>query len=161
MKSYTILFFLCISLYGFSQTEIKKTSISSGGEIATVNNTSLIYSIGETFTQENTQSAVHLSEGFISQKILKTLGVKNYKLFNEFKLYPNPVVSFVNINFTKPSKYVIQISDLNGKIILTKNTINLSNSIDISNLSAGVYLILLKDKISNNYNSVKLLKINK
>ena len=158
MKFFTILLLLLFGIQGFSQTAIKKSSISSGGNLSMVNNTQVIFSIGETAVQENTQSSIHLSEGFIGPDLRQSLGITDEVLFNGFKVFPNPTADLIHINFVKSSDYSLQVSDMNGKILLAKNTTQLTNTLDISRLARGTYLLLLKDTANHAFNVLKIEK---
>ena len=74
----------------------------------------------------------------------QTLSVENNFLKNKISVYPNPASDLLHLK----SDLVIDgasISDLSGRMIFTiKNTIN---SIDVSNLQSGVYILELR---SNN-----------
>ncbi len=59
----------------------------------------------------------------------------------EAKIYPNPTTSIVNIEYTEPLNMIVV--DMMGKQVLK---INNSNSIDMSQLAAGQYLIHLSTK---------------
>jgi len=157
MRNLAIILFF-ISLTTFSQTAIKKSSIDSGGASVTNGNTTIIYTVGEVVIQEETVGNIHLSEGFIGKDIQKVLGVSNFELFNEFKIYPNPTSDYVNIIFNKSSNYEISITDLNGRKINQFKSKKCSNTIDVSSLSTGIYLIVLKDIETNKYNTIKLIK---
>lgn len=76
-----------------------------------------------------------------------------YHYFNNFKteenilphseitLYPNPVTDYLHIRFTEPIR-TIQITDINGKLVKHINAGHNSNfTIDMQDLSAGVYFI--------------------
>ena len=158
MKIFTILLLLLFGIQGFSQTAIKKSSISSGGNLSMVNNTRVIFSIGETAVQENTQGSTHVSEGFIGPDLRQSLGITDEVLFSDFKVFPNPSTDIIHINFTQSSDYTMQISDMNGKILLVKNTNQPDNTLDISSLARGMYLLLLKDTAKHAYNILKIEK---
>lgn len=59
------------------------------------------------------------------------------------KLYPNPVGDILNVSVlgTIDSKATLQISDAEGKVVMTKSVVNNPQSIDISQLTKGVYMI--------------------
>lgn len=66
---------------------------------------------------------------------------------SDFKLYPNPSKSEINVQFkSKDKKIKIHISDLNGKTVLIKSanssTGNYDEKINISSLTAGTYFII-------------------
>lgn len=74
---------------------------------------------------------------------------------NTFKLYPNPTsdIVYIELFFNNIDNLDIQISDLQGKIVLTKNII-INNkpsfeTLDISNLSRNTYLfnVIYKNSI--------------
>ena len=157
MRNLAIVLFF-ISLTTFSQTNIKKSNIDSGGASIINGNTTVIYTVGEVVVQEQTVGNIHLSEGFIGKDIQKVLGVSNFELFNEFKIFPNPTSDYVNIIFNKSSYYEISITDLNGRKINQIKSKKCSNTIDVSSLSSGTYFIILKDINVNKYNSIKLIK---
>lgn len=55
----------------------------------------------------------------------------------ESNFYPNPASSFIMINAENAKVSVI---DITGKIVINVNAVN-NNSIDISNLSEGMYIV--------------------
>lgn len=80
---------------------------------------------------------------------LNLLGVDNLENENQFKIYPNPTSSKINItNSNELLNY--KITDVSGKILLEGNT---KNEIDISYLESGLYLV----KFENNQ-TIKILK---
>ncbi len=60
----------------------------------------------------------------------------------EFKIYPNPVKEMLNIDFTKPQKGDLVISDFSGKTVL-KSSIDgeFSKQISIKGLAKGSYIV--------------------
>jgi uncharacterized repeat protein (TIGR02543 family) len=65
-----------------------------------------------------------------------------------FVIYPNPVVDILHINYTTivPTGK-IEIYDLNGKCVKTK-TISNQNTINLSTLPAGTYLVKTGNKLT-------------
>ncbi|MEY4903740.1 MAG: hypothetical protein RLZZ292_1555 [Bacteroidota bacterium] len=62
-----------------------------------------------------------------------------------FKIYPNPSAEILNIDLTEETpNATLQIFDLLGKIIVEKKLLNKSNTLNISNLEEGIYLINVK-----------------
>jgi hypothetical protein len=65
----------------------------------------------------------------------------------DFKLYPNPTNDLINIDFdlsTNPKS--LTIVDVLGRELKTINTLKLTNTIDVSDLDAGVYFMLIKNQ---------------
>ena len=71
----------------------------------------------------------------------------------DVSVYPNPTTQFINIGrIPTIDKGDFSIVDMNGKLIRQMNNFSLQTPIDVSDLSAGTYLLVLKanDKIFRN-----------
>lgn len=92
-------------------------------------------------------SAVY-STGFSSCSVTS---VKDYDKENQIKLFPSPANTELKINF---SLQFTEYSILNsvGAVILKGNLSDLQ-SINISSLATGLYVIKIQDKSGNNYQS--------
>lgn len=66
-----------------------------------------------------------------------TLSNESFVVQNN-KVFPNPVKDFLTIDVQEPIEKV-SILDVSGKIIAQPNTI--SNTVDVSNLQSGIYLV--------------------
>ena len=69
---------------------------------------------------------------------------ENNEIFSNFNIYPNPVLSILNIQLDKNSSdFSVIIYDVSGKVIFSEyNFSKLNNAtIDVSHLSSGMYLI--------------------
>lgn len=72
-----------------------------------------------------------------------SLNTRDNDFDNSIFIYPNPATSQLNFLVKNNSSIDdISINDISGKIIYKSNTI--SNTIDVSNLSAGVYFVTFK-----------------
>ena len=70
-------------------------------------------------------------------------GITTFNLqYETFQIYPNPAQNNFFIETNNIDKQVLQITDVSGKQVLSQ-TINGTTSIDISNLSPGVYNLSL------------------
>ncbi|MBN2891357.1 MAG: Ig-like domain-containing protein [Bacteroidales bacterium] len=69
-------------------------------------------------------------------------------------VYPNPASDKIVIDCIAGS--VIKIIDLNGKVVFENNSTQKSNTIDVSNLTQGVYLINIS---GDNYNETQKITI--
>ena len=78
--------------------------------------------------------------GFFAKTINVTLETFNFDISSNFKIYPNPVKSTVNIDLSSVDNSSIDVYDINGRKILTQKLSNSSNTINIDNLSSGMYL---------------------
>ena len=61
-------------------------------------------------------------------------------------LYPNPTVDLINIEVTRQLAYQANLYNLEGKLVYTANNTNLIN---VDGLSAGIYLLEIKDLQKN------------
>ena len=81
------------------------------------------------------------------------LSVDDNSLSN-FSLYPNPSINSVELNSTNTPISEISLYDLSGKLLLSKKyNSEINIDLNISNLSAGIYLLKI-----NNKKSIKLIK---
>jgi len=67
---------------------------------------------------------------------------ENNLLQNNFLLFPNPTTD--NLTIETPQKATIEILNIEGQIIKTINTADKQTTIDLRNLSSGVYIIKAK-----------------
>jgi hypothetical protein len=90
-----------------------------------------------------------------------TAGVwDNYNRYGQIFLYPNPAKNQITI-----SKYAandqIEVMDLFGKyyqLSNQQNTLNKTLTLDVSNLSTGIYLVKIRNTYNNSFQSLKFLK---
>uniref|UniRef100_UPI000481D063 T9SS type A sorting domain-containing protein n=1 Tax=Kaistella palustris TaxID=493376 RepID=UPI000481D063 len=71
------------------------------------------------------------------------------------KIYPNPVVDFVNINFSSKIDSV-EVYNVAGQKVVTKTWNAAFGTMDMRNLTPGMYIIKLKT--GNDVQSVKVIK---
>ena len=88
-------------------------------------------------------------------KLSGSLGNQSFAT-TKFSVYPNPATSNVTISTTGVDAYQLAVTDLLGKVIMTKSLSGIENTVDISGLTAGVYLFTLSSE--NKTQTVKILK---
>jgi hypothetical protein len=80
----------------------------------------------------------------------KSTGFEDMKVKTDFTIFPNPGNDNITIlleGIHLKSNYEVQIFDAVGKLILTKNILsNKTNSINIENLSKGIYFVRLENE---------------
>lgn len=73
-----------------------------------------------------------------------TVSIPEKNQLNKFKIYPNPANENVTITIDHNLiAYTINLRDISGRIIYTENTNTRSNTIDISQVSKGLYFVEL------------------
>ncbi|MCW1147106.1 LamG-like jellyroll fold domain-containing protein, partial [Flavobacterium lacisediminis] len=84
-----------------------------------------------------------------------TLGNSDFENVNSITIYPNPSTGIFNI--VSQQNVSVEIYDLLGKLVYNQSLANGTNSIDISNINTGVYLLKVTDA-NGNSESHKLIK---
>ena len=159
MKTKLTILFICVMFFGYAQTEILKSSISSGGAVTEVGNLKLIYSIGENAIQENETGTLQLSEGFISAiPVGVVLGTEDFLALTGISIYPNPTTDFVNLQFKSVSDYEIILFDMVGKQLASYKSANIDFKIDMTSFSNGAYFINIKDNVNKQFKVYRILK---
>lgn len=147
-----ILFTLLVSENVVSQ--ISENVINSSGGQTSNTTIHLVYSIGEPFIYEYKDN-LYVTEGLI-QPFTKSITSTN-NLIQKIDLFPNPTLTELFVLADNLNDYIIQILDLHGRVypaIITEN-----NSIDTSNLGAGIYLVRVYNNISKIIFQEKFIKI--
>ncbi len=141
-------------LYQFGSTTTNGTGGLTGTVIyiGTDTNFTDIYATGNYYKIYAVDKAFNYSNELIVSDA--TLSLNDNNVTSDFKLYPNPSKGILNIQTNTIDSVSVSIYDMLGKEVVSENRI--SNSIDISNLKNGMYLV----KIETNDRSVtkKIIK---
>ena len=89
-------------------------------------------------------------------KLTGTLETQNFENATKFKVYPNPASSIVTISAANVDSYKLSVTDITGKVVMTKSLNGIENTLDISSLSTGAYFFELSS--DNIKDVVKILK---
>jgi hypothetical protein len=82
----------------------------------------------------------------INKNLISVIWGENKLIPDNLSIYPNPVDDYLKINDPNSNKNLsFQIFDLMGRSLLCKEEIN-NNSINVSTLKSGTYIIKIKDK---------------
>ena len=149
MKQLLLFTFLGISLSGKAQSVIQ--TINSGSVIGASSSAS----VGEIIIipQNQNQSASGLI-GILIQVNQQFLEVGEFELTETIKVYPNPTVAKIFFESRENlASQKISIFNTAGQQVMQKQ-VAADNSVDMTDLSAGIYLIQLADK----KNSFKIIK---
>ncbi|PKL86918.1 MAG: hypothetical protein CVV22_02170 [Ignavibacteriae bacterium HGW-Ignavibacteriae-1] len=63
---------------------------------------------------------------------------------NDYKIFPNPVEDFININGLESNNFEYHIFDLSMKQVA--HSFGVSNQLDVSSLNTGIYYLVIKEK---------------
>ena len=91
--------------------------------------------------------AVMLNGSLVKSEVILTpnSGVNDVDAETAFSIYPNPANNLINI-ITENANELITISDLSGKVVYSEQASKKQNSIDISQLSVGMYIVRIGEK---------------
>ena len=159
MKKAIIFFLFTIINFGTFAQQIVKESIDSGGGTVSATGIKIVHTIGEVVVAEKSSGTLHVSEGFIGAEFATYLDVENYTALVGVKAYPNPTADILYLTFSEPQNCQIQVFDMSGKEVLMKQCINTEKyNLNVTNLQAAAYLILIKNIESKQYKTFKIVK---
>jgi hypothetical protein len=75
------------------------------------------------------------------------VGIDKLSNLEDINIYPNPVIDYLYIDFDKSKKLFYTLYDISGKLIIDKSI--LTQSIDVSALDKGMYILEIKDEEGN------------
>lgn len=109
-----------------------QSSLAPGTQIT--NTAGIVFDFNPAVITNTTLNSIRIPTFITSQMIARTISV-----------YPNPATDQVTFSFSKNPAELAQlvIADLQGKIVLSKNNVNATESVSISTLPAGVYVCML------------------
>jgi uncharacterized repeat protein (TIGR01451 family) len=76
----------------------------------------------------------------VETEFVSTLAVKNFD-DDQITVYPNPVHNLLNIYMRNRADANVQVMDVLGKIVLSKNTNGQNTQLELSDLSNGMYFV--------------------
>ena len=163
MKRLLLFLFIGITGFGYSQS-ISPQSINSAGVKMSQTNGSLSFNLGEVVVLSASDSDSNtINSGFISGASITTevLEVPNVDLLN-VKVYPNPTTTMITVDVkdTQLSQMIIEVIDMNGKVVSKGTYAGISNKIGInaSSWENGNYILQLKDISGNRIGSYQIIK---
>lgn len=74
----------------------------------------------------------------------------------KFKVYPNPASSLVNLQTEGLDSYTLKVTDLSGKVMVTREFNGVENTLDISSYASGVYFFEINS--GNKSETIKIIK---
>lgn len=77
----------------------------------------------------------------------ETMSVGEENMLNGLSIYPNPTNGVLTVSNTLDTEVFTTVYDLNGRLLLSKTLGQNSNTLDLSNLNTGVYIVKLKTEL--------------
>jgi len=91
-----------------------------------------------------------------STKTITKIDPEDFEFFS--KVYPNPTINFVNVELQEKNKITYHLTDLNGKVVLQGQFTDITNKIDLSKQTAGIYYLTLISPTDNQKETTKIIK---
>ena len=140
MKKITIFLIAFLCVWKLEAQMLYPEVMSCFGGDAKNANVQLTFTAGEPLYQTVSNNAGILTQGF--NQVVYVLSVTSVEEVGgyEFKAYPNPSSSIVNIEIAteNKSKLDLKIIDIQGKLIFANKNINNLEQIDISSFTSGI-----------------------
>ena len=156
MKNFFLLTIFAWSI-GLSAQSLTPEVIASSGTHFSSASAQLDFTIGETVTATLTAGSNTLTQGF-HQPELHFAALENYQDAYQFKLYPNPTEQYVTIESTKEADMQAHIYDTHGKAILVSAIFQQKLTLDVQQLAAGSYILVLTTKAGEPLQSYTVIK---
>ncbi|MBL7909876.1 MAG: T9SS type A sorting domain-containing protein [Bacteroidia bacterium] len=86
------------------------------------------------------------------------VGINELKNDFNVQLFPNPTEDLLNVVVENTGKYTITIIDSYGKILIEQPMLTVKETIDVSHLSSGLYILQLKNENNFAVASRKIVK---
>lgn len=80
-----------------------------------------------------------------TNQVCLPLGIEENQVLQGVEIYPNPVSDLLQVNLKKQGSYTIEIFDFTGKLLKIRESKSLNNTINLSNLESGVYILMITD----------------
>lgn len=151
----------CMCIYGglFSQS-ISRTVIGSAGDYFEKRDFNISWTIGEVMTETFESGAQIVTQGF-HQSLLTVTSVTDNDLDIAVKVFPNPTVAQLNIEFDGTFEPMfLELVELNGRKLITRASSAKSpvNQIDMSGYASGTYFLQFKSESNRLIKSFKIVK---
>lgn len=152
------------SLSSFSQ-EKNQSVIASAGDISRGNNVILEWTVGEPAVETLSNESAMYTQGF-HQPLLQVQKMSSDKdlagLKNIVRVYPNPSIATINVQFIKASvtPLIVSLVDMSGKVLFNNNLPANSTmlKINVSRLSQGAYILHITDAQGKMQGDYKIIK---
>lgn len=77
---------------------------------------------------------------------------------NNVKLYPNPVIDELTINFNKSGSFNVWLYDMNGKVLNTIKDVSSTANINMVNKASGLYFVSVQNRENYQNKVFKIIK---
>ncbi|NVO08997.1 MAG: T9SS type A sorting domain-containing protein [Bacteroidales bacterium] len=115
--------------------------LNVGFDLNNVHNDKLYYNLTGEWTKSQFEGSIMIRPVFGSLTHKPTI-VEKPTTQGDFTIYPNPASNLINLNIDEDAKpELIRVFNLSGQVVISK--LYQSNSVDLGNLSPGIYMFQL------------------
>ncbi|WP_299680498.1 CHRD domain-containing protein [uncultured Dokdonia sp.] len=115
--------------------------------------------IGEPLSALDDLDCSDISDDFIEVIRTDVLAVEDNQISLELSMYPNPTTSFLNISLGGVNNgYAVNVYSVTGQIVMSETYSAQDNTLDVSRLSDGMYLLEVIDETSNTRTVKRFIK---
>ena len=128
----------------------------------------------ETSTEENPTGILYTEAGLFDVQLIatnsygeSTMLMEDYieatpvglfdVISSEMNIWPNPASDKVNISFNNSDSHSCKVVDLTGSVLLSADLNNQHNVLELGNLKSGIYLLSVKNLVTNEVIIKKIL----
>ena len=162
MKKYIFIILILLSCFYVSGQDILSSVVSTAGNSVEEGGIEISWTLGDLVIETQESGSIILTQGF--QQSYYSISSLIEPVSDNFKLkvYPNPASEFIwiSIESDEPTDVIIELYDLNGKLI--KNNIlkraEGQIKIPVNDLSASQYILKVSDSSGNFVQTFKLIK---
>ena len=151
---FIIKFILILIANSVCGQRIHHQMISSQGNSSTTNSGLIVkQTVGQLSVIGNHKKNIHVQQGYqqvnwaVHLAIPKDIAITSY---------PNPFTQFINFNVSNTTKIMVEIFDINGKLVYSGNykIENKSVRMNLSRLAIGAYLVKVKIEGRNYFTKI-------
>lgn len=142
----------------------ERSVIGSAGNVSTVSNAIVSYTVGETFVSTQTASTLVLTQGF-QQNDPVEVHIAEEELRFDATLYPNPTQQGVTLSLSagQPVSIRLDLYDLSGRQLPVDQPEftfvgSTTRQIDLSSFASGTYLLQMTDRSGKMNQTIQILK---
>lgn len=163
MRQCIFLYFLMCLLQSSIAQGSRPEVVSTTGGTFSDETIHLDWTIGEIAISSLSTSSEQLTQGFHQPSYKLVSGSKLPPNIGIIEVFPNPTQDIIRINakLNRKQKVQIRLIDLQGKIIvdLDRKGVEITETLDLSLLSSGSYIISLTPEDARAYKLFKIIKI--
>jgi hypothetical protein len=135
-----------------------QTVLSTSGDHFQNGSAALSWTIGEPVINSLENGSVRLTQGF-HQPYLTVSSVIEAQNENLVRVYPNPTIAMLSIDFATTGEYRAELFDVLGRKLNTFNIIGNHYELDLNDFPAANYLLKCYDTENKSISTFKIQKI--